>query len=215
MVVSDQPLLLMFCPLRVKEPAVLPKLVPEMVNWASGSPLAGVRLLIFGAKTVKLTPLLDSEPAVTITLPLLAPFGTFTPMLVFDQVVIAALSPLNLTVPVVEVKLLPLIVIDAPGSPLVAESELITGATVNRTPLLARPAAVVTTTFPVVALPGTVAVMLVADQFVTAAAVPLKVTVPVLAPNVVPAITMEFPPTPLLGVRLVIAGVTVKDTALL
>jgi hypothetical protein len=51
------------------------------------------------------------------------------------------------------------------------------GTTVKFTPLLARRPRRVTTTFPVVAPEGTVATMVVALQLVTAALVPLKVTV--------------------------------------
>jgi len=61
--------------------------------------------------------------------------------------------------------------------------------TVNDTPLLARPPTV-TTTLPVVAPVGTGTTMLVADQLVGVAAVPLNVTVlvPLVAPKPVPVI---------------------------
>jgi len=60
--------------------------------------------------------------------------------------------------------------------------------TVNDTPLLARPLTV-TTTLPVVAPVGTGTTMLVADQLVDVAGVPLNVTVllPCVAPKLVPA----------------------------
>jgi hypothetical protein len=138
----------------------------------------GLRLLIVGTSTVNAAPLLCNDPAVTTTLPLLAPFGTFALMLVFDQLDTVADCPLNVTVPAVEVKLLPAIVTEAPGSPLVGVSEVITGATVNETPLLEMPPAAVNTTLPVVAPVGTVAFTSVLLQLVIVAELPLKVTPP-------------------------------------
>jgi hypothetical protein len=87
------------------------------------------------------------------------------------------------------------------------------GVTVKLTALLARPPTV-TITVPVVAAAGTFALMLVADQFVTVASVPLNRTVlaPCAAPKFVPVIVTGVPVTPLVGERLVIAGGTVVDT---
>src|SRR5438093_11612638 len=91
--------------------------------------------------------------------------------------------------------------------------------TVKLTPLLATPPTV-TTTFPVVAPPGTGATMLVALQLVGVAAVPLNLTVlvPCVAPKFVPAIVTDVPTTPDVGFRPVTLGpgtVTVKLTPLL
>ncbi len=82
---------------------------------------------------------------------------------------------------------------------------LIAGVTVNATPLLGPPV-VVTTTLPVVAPAGTVAVILPTLQAVTVAVAPLKVTLPVPceAPKPDPAITTDAPTVPVLGVRLLI-----------
>jgi hypothetical protein len=76
--------------------------------------------------------------------------------------------------------------------------------------LLARPPTV-TTTLPVVAPVGTDTAMLVADQLVGVAAVPLNVTVlvPRVAPKLVPAIVTAVPTGPLVGVRLVNVGAAV------
>src|SRR5258705_2756560 len=87
-----------------------------------------------------------------------------------------AVVPLNRTVlaPCVAPKFVPVIVTDAPTAPLEGE-RLVSGAvgtTVNLTPLLATPPTV-TTTLPVVAPAGTGATMLVADQLVGVAVVPL------------------------------------------
>jgi len=116
--VSDQLVIVADCPLKVTVPALAPKLVPVIVIEAPGAPLDGVRLVMAGASTVKAIPLLDNVPAVTTTLPFVAPLGTTAVMLVLVQFVADAACPLNVIVPVVPVKLLPAIVIDAPGSPL-------------------------------------------------------------------------------------------------
>jgi len=82
--------------------------------------------------------------------------------------------------------------------------------TVKLTPLLAAPPTV-TTTLPVVAPLGTVAVMLAAPQLAAVVAVPLKVTVlaPCVAPKFVPTIVTEVPTGPDVGFRLVILGTVV------
>ena len=69
--------------------------------------------------------------------------------------------------------------------------------TVKVTPLLATPFTV-TTTFPVVAPPGTATVMLVALQLVGVPAVPLNFTVlvPWVAPKFVPVMMIEVPTGP-------------------
>jgi hypothetical protein len=81
------------------------------------------------------------------------------------------------------------------------------GRTVNDTPLLAL-FETVTITFPVVAPVGTVATMLEAPQLVTVAVVPLNFTVlePWLLPKFEPAIVMEAPTAPELGVKLEMLG---------
>ena len=76
--------------------------------------------------------------------------------------------------------------------------------------MLARPPTV-TTTLPVVAPAGTGTVMLLADQAVGVAAVPLNVTVlaPWLAPKLLPLIVTTVATGPLDGERLVNVGATV------
>ena len=70
---------------------------------------------------------------------------------------------------------------DEPTAPVFGVRLLMLGAgvTVKLTPALATPPAAVTTTLPVVAPVGTIAVMLVTLQLETVAVVPLKVTLPV------------------------------------
>src|SRR6202007_3052585 len=126
-----------------------------------------------GTVTVKLTPLLAWPPTVTTTLPVVAPEGTVTPILVALQLVAVAVVPLNVTVlvPWVAPKFAPLIVTAAPTAPVFGVKLVMLGAgtvTVKLTALLAWPPTV-TTTLPVVAPEGTVTPMLVALQLVAVA----------------------------------------------
>src|SRR6059036_1840489 len=161
--------------------------------------------------TVNDTPLLASPPTVTITLPVVAPAGTGTTMLVADQPVGVAAVPLNVTelVPWVAPKVVPAIVTAVATGPLVGARLVMVGGTVtvNETPLLASPPTV-TTTLPVVAPAGTGTTILVADQLVGVAVVPLNVTVllPCVAPKLVPAIVTAVATGPLAGERLVMVG---------
>src|SRR5262249_58297289 len=81
-------------------PCVAPKFVPVIVTGEPTVPEVGLRVLIVGAEavTVKLTPLLARPPTVTTTLPVVAPAGTVTAMLVLLQVVAVAAVPLKVTV---------------------------------------------------------------------------------------------------------------------
>src|SRR6267378_2617410 len=81
--------------------------------------------------TVKLTPLLATPPTVTTTLPVVAPVGTGTTMLVALQLVGVAAVPLNVTVlvPCVAPKFVPVIVTDVPTGPEVGDRLPIAGAT--------------------------------------------------------------------------------------
>jgi hypothetical protein len=166
------------------------------------------------AVTVKMTPLLARPPTVTTTLPVVAPIGTGTLMLVALQLVGVASVPLKVTVlePFVAPKFVPAIVTAVPTVPEVGLSEVIDGGmvTVNVTLLLARPPTV-TTTGPLAAPVGTGTAMLVALQLVGVASVPLKVTVlePFVAPKFVPAIVTAVPTEPEVGFSKVIDGGTV------
>ena len=127
-------------------------------------------------------------------------------MLVALQLVVVAVVPLKVTVPVVP-KLVPVMVTAVPTGPVVGFRLVMAGAdevTVKFTPLLAIPPTV-TTTLPVVAPLGTDATMLVALQLVVVAVVPLKVTAPVV-PKLVPVIVTAVPTGPVVGFRLVIVG---------
>jgi hypothetical protein len=209
--------------LTVLDPWLAPKLVPVMVTEAPIAPEVGDRLVMLGVgRTVKLLPLLSTPLAWTTTLPVLAPAGTGTFMLVALQLVGVAVVPLNLTVllPWVVPKFVPVIVIEVPTVPEAGERLVMLGAgtTVKALPLLATPDTV-TTTFPVVAPAGTVATMLVAPQLVAVAVVPLNLTVlvPWVAPKLVPVMVTDAPTAPELGDKLLMLGVgiTVKLLPLL
>lgn len=78
-------------------PCDAPKFVPEIVTEVVSNPDVGERLVMAGV-TVKGTPLLARPPTVTITLPVVAPFGTATVMPVSPQLVGVAGVPLKVTV---------------------------------------------------------------------------------------------------------------------
>ncbi len=154
--------------------------------------------------------------------------GTGTMMLVALQLVGTVATPLKVTVlvPCDDPKFVPVIVTDVPTSPrggvrLATAGAAVGGGgavTVKSTPLLFTPLAS-TTTFPVVAPVGTVAVMLVPVQLVTEAVLPLKMTALVawVAPKFDPAMVTEVPTCPEVGLKLVTAGggMTVKALLLL
>src|SRR6266480_2862330 len=208
-------------------PTLGPKLDPAITIDDPTAPVFGVNDVIIGAPvTVNVTPVLATPPAaVTTTFPLVAPLGTVAVMLLAPQfVIVVALVPLNFTLPFPTLgpKLDPAITIDDPTAPVFGVNDVIIGAavTVNVTPALATPPAAVTTTFPLVAPLGTVAVMLLAPQFVIVVAlVPLNFTLPfpTLGPKLDPAITIDDPTAPVFGASDVMLGaaVTVKGAPLL
>ena len=208
-------------------PWVAPKLAPVIVMLAPTKPDAGFRLVMLGTEvvvTVNATPPLATPLTTTTTLPVVAPVGTGTAILVVLQLVGDAGVPLKVTmlVPWVAPKLAPVIVTLAPTNPDAGFRLVMLGAgtlTVKLTPLLATPPTV-TRTLPVVAPAGTGAVILVVLQLVGDAAVPLKVTmlVPWVAPKLAPVIVTLAPTNPDAGLRLVMLGagtLTAKLTPLL
>jgi hypothetical protein len=80
-------------------PCVPPNVVPVIVTEDATAPEVGDRLVICGT-TVKFIPLLLTPLAFTTTLPVVAPDGTGTAMLVALQLVGVAVVPLKATVPV-------------------------------------------------------------------------------------------------------------------
>src|SRR5580704_16814692 len=130
-----------------------------------------------GVSTVNAKPLLAVPDTVTTTLPVVAPAGTGTAMLVAVQFVGAPAVPLKLTVfvPCVAPKLAPVIVTLAPTNPDAGFRLVRLGAgtvTVKLTPLLATPPTVMKTLH-VVAPVGAFTLTDVALQLVGDAAAPL------------------------------------------
>src|SRR5260370_111522 len=163
-------------------PCEVPKFAPEIVIDVPTGPDIGFRLVMLGGSlTVKVVPLLATPPTVTTTLPVVAPVGTGTAMLVALQLVGVAVVPLKVTVlvPCVAPKFAPAIITDVPTGPDVGFRLVMLGAgvvTVKFTVLLAT-LPTVTTTPPEVAPAGTGTVMLVAPQLVGVAVVALNLTV--------------------------------------
>ena len=137
-----------------------------------------------------------------------APTGTGALIEVAVQLVGVAGVPLKFTVPVVDPKFVPAIVIDVPTTAELGERLVMLGAatTVNALPLLATPPTV-TTTFPFVAPAGTVVTIEVALQLVAVAVVVLNLIVPV-APKFVPVIVTVAPTAPVVIERLAMLGAT-------
>ena len=75
-----------------------PKFDPLIVTDVPDDPEVGERLLILGAGTVNINPLLACAATVTTTLPVVAPAGTGATILVLVQLVGAVTIPLNATV---------------------------------------------------------------------------------------------------------------------
>src|SRR6266550_2692073 len=193
----------------VLEPCELPKFEPVTVTVAPTTPDVTDKLVMLGAgTTVKPTPLLAWLDTVTTTFPVVAPLGTVTAILDEPHVVTEAVVPLNVIVlvPCEEPNDVPVIVTAAPTAPVVIDKLVMAGTTVKFTPLLATPLAL-TTTFPVVALLGTVTPILDAPHDVTLAVVPLNLTVllPWVEPNVVPVIVTAAPTAPVVIDKLVMA----------
>jgi|SRR5579872_2089608 len=105
-----------------------PKFTPEIVTDTPTGPDVGDKLFIVGVcETVNQNPLLAVPATVTMTFPVVAAIGTGTEMLVAVHDVGVAAMPLNVTVPVVDPRLAPEIVTDAPGTAGLGEIELICG----------------------------------------------------------------------------------------
>src|SRR5262245_1936038 len=193
--------------------AVAPvKFIPFTTTLAPAAPVVGENPVIRGP-TAKLVALAAVPPGVaTVIGPVVAFAGTVAVICVLVLTVKGAARPLNLTA-VAPVKVRPEIVTAVPGAPAVGESAVIVGATAKLLVLVPLPAGVVTPILPVLALTGTVAVILRGELTVNAADAPLKATA--VAPvKFAPLITMRAPTFPLVGVNPVIRGATVKIAVL-
>src|SRR5436189_4356064 len=113
-------------------PFVAPKVAPVIVTAVPTGPDVGLSVVIDGGTvTVKGTPLLARPLTVTTTVPVVAPVGTGTAMLVALQLVGVASVPLNaiVLVPGVAPKFAPAIVTVVPTGPDVGLSVMINGGT--------------------------------------------------------------------------------------
>lgn len=157
--------------------------------------------------------MLPTPETVTTTLPLDAPLGTGTTILVALQLVGLAAVPLNVTVldPCVEPKLTPVIVTEAPTNADVGEMPRIPAeVSVKSKPLLFR-FDTLTTTFPVIVPPGTGAAIWVLLQLVGVEVTPLNAIEldPCVEPKFVPVTVTDVPAGPLLGDRPVRFGTAI------
>lgn len=197
------------------------KFAPAIVTVDPPAPVLGVKLVMLGGGvTVNSTPGLDTPPAaVTTILPVTAVSGTATGIVLLVHPVITAGAAPNITLlsGAWALKLAPAMVTVEPTAPVFGAKLAMLGAgvTVNGTPGLDTPPAAVTTTLPVV-VGGTVTVMLLVVQPVTVAGTPPNVTVlsEPCALKLAPAMVIEDPLAPVLGIKLVMlgAGVTVNCT---
>jgi hypothetical protein len=195
-------------------PWVAPKPLPAIVTVVPTFPVSGETLVIVGEATVNgiefdHTPDLDTCAVPVATICVSLQLTTFAFVLPSQTMMVPCEAP----------KPVPVIVTCVPAAPLVGVTVKTTAGITNMVPRLGMPFTV-TTTFPLVAPVGTVAVIVVAFQRETdPAAVPLKVTVlvPWLGPKPVPVMVTAVPTGPEFRERYEITGrgTTVKATGLL
>jgi hypothetical protein len=147
-------------PLKVIEevPCVAPKLAPKIVTDVVPAPLGGKILAMngVGLGTVNRTPLLAMEFAVTTMLPVDAPIGTCTVMLVSLQLVGVLALLLNVTEPAVCPKPVPVMVTEVPVFPECGEKVVMLGGVPTaKNPTAFPPPDTPTLSGPVVAPTGT------------------------------------------------------------
>src|SRR6266481_1002876 len=212
MVVSDQLLTAAPTPLnRIPlVPCAGPNPCPVICTCVPVVPLVGLRAVTVGFGMENTTSRLLANPfTMTRIGPVRALAGTVATICVSLQLTTVAVWPLKAMEPNpwAAWKPDPLTVTCVPTTPLAGKTLLTwaRGMVKLTFALLPRPLAE-TCTGPEVAPPGTVAVMAVSDQFVTVAFVPLKFTVPWLAPNPVPLIWTCVNTAALVGERPVMAG---------
>jgi hypothetical protein len=183
----------------LKATAVAPvRFVPVIVTDVPTWPEVGLKLLMVGPLLV--TVKLPDEVAlplgvVTLTLPVMAPFGTVAAICVALFTMKEAAVPLN-AIAVAPVRFVPVMLTDVPTCPLVGLKLEMVGADAE-----------ITVKVPAeVAVPGTVAVIRVALFTENDAALPLRVT-PVVPFRFAPVRTTLVATGPLLGEKLLILGV--------
>jgi hypothetical protein len=194
--------------------------VPVIITVAPTAPLDGLKPVMVGeGKIVKLVELVPVTPlTVTEIGPVDVPEGTTAVMLVaVDDVTVAATPLKNSTslLAMVVLKFVPVITMEAPTAPLPGLKLVMVGVgTIKFAELVPVIPLTVTDIGPEVAPKGTEVVILVVEDAVTTAVVPLKFTVfneGVLL-KLEPVIVTTTPNPPLLGLNPVIEGVpkTVK-----
>lgn len=204
----------------VLEPCVAPKCVPVIPSVdPTARELLSMLLMVGAVSTVNRTPLLlNPPPRETATLPVLAPVGTGTVMLVSLQLVgVASFEPkATVLVPCVAPKLLPVMFTELPTTPEVGDRLEMAGTTVKLVEFGTPPTVTVNVPGPAVTPFGTGAVMLVLLQAVGVDTIPLKVTMlePCVEPKFVPLMVIGVPSGALAG-DAVILGTTVNDTVVL
>jgi hypothetical protein len=196
----------------VLAPCVAPKFAPVIVTAVPTTPELGPKFEMLGAGagivTVKVAPLLASAATVTTTLPVTAPVGTGTTMLVPFQLVGVAFTPPKVTVlvPCVVPKFAPVIATAAPTTPELGLKLVMLGGRriSSKFKSLAAWLCTVTATIPAIAAAGTDATMLNPLRFVGATFTPPNVTVlvPCVAPKFAPKIVTAVPTTPELRATL-------------
>jgi hypothetical protein len=196
------------------------KFSPVIFTVASTRPLGGLKLVICGVGiTIKLVALVMVTPLTLIViLPVDAPTGTITVILVGVDPVTIAVTSLNFTIfsESVSLKLVPEIVTIAPAAPLKGIKSVIVGVgnTVKSDVLVTVIPFNVKEILPVVAPEGTVVIILVDVEPVTIDGVLLNCTTLFagVALKFVPLIVTVALNAPLVGVKAVIVGVgnTVK-----
>jgi len=202
---------------------VVLKFVPFIVTVAPTAPDEGLRLVMVGLGNTVKSDVLVMVMLFTVTeiLPVVAPVGTMTVMLVFVDDVTAAIVLLNLTIWSVGVvlKFVPLMITSAPAAPVVGLKLVIVGVgnTTKSEVLVPVTPPTVTEIFPVLAPAGTTVVILVVVDAVTLATTPLNLTT-LLAGTLLKLVPVNMtiaPGAPLAGLKSLITGVgTVKLDAL-
>ncbi len=195
------------------------KFVPVIVTLVPAGPVEGVKLAIVGAATNPNEALDVAVPpgVVTEIVPLVVPGATTAVICVNESTEkLAAGVPLNWTT-VAPVRFVPVIVTLVPVPPLPGRNPPIVGAgmMVKLPAEVAVPPGVVTDTVPLVVPAATTAVICVAESTENdAAAVPWNETADAFV-KAVPVIVTLVPASPLVGVKLEIAGaaITVKAPA--
>jgi hypothetical protein len=203
--------------------AVAPvKFVPVIVTLVPTDPIVGVKEVMVGSwSTVKLVALITPCGAarlITVIFPVAAPTGTVALIEVGEMTVGApALVPLNWT-SVTLSRFVPEIDTLVPTKPLEGEKLEIVGVfiTMKSAMLVAVPSAVVTVIFPVIAVGGIVPVISVSVAEITVAIAVPNFSVGMVLPTLrlVPVIVTLSPDMPLVGVKPVIFGSTLKTATL-